>query len=115
MTEKKLTVLRTEQLKAFYVLDVYGTQKVSKAVNNVDLEIYEDEIYGIAGGGATTQVFSYNLKSGDMVLYGPAYDAERKTGIFRPHELVMGPDRCLYCPETDNPQRQCYFWETELR
>jgi len=43
------TILRTEQLKAFYVLDVYGTQKVVKAVNEVDLEIWENEVYGIAG------------------------------------------------------------------
>ena len=43
------TILRTEQLKAFYVLDVFGTQKVVKAVNEVDLEIWENEVYGIAG------------------------------------------------------------------
>jgi len=43
------TILRTEQLKAFYVLDVFGTQKVVKAVNEVDLEIRENEVYGIAG------------------------------------------------------------------
>jgi peptide/nickel transport system ATP-binding protein len=49
MAEKKQTVLRTEQLKAFYILDVHGTQKIVKAVNEVDMTIYEDEIYGIAG------------------------------------------------------------------
>jgi peptide/nickel transport system ATP-binding protein len=43
------TILRTEGLKAFYVLDVFGTQKVVKAVNGVDLEIRENEVYGIAG------------------------------------------------------------------
>jgi peptide/nickel transport system ATP-binding protein len=43
------TVLRTEGLKAFYVLDVFGTQKVVKAVNDVNLEIRENEVYGIAG------------------------------------------------------------------
>ncbi|GAB4529599.1 MAG: ABC transporter ATP-binding protein [Anaerolineae bacterium] len=43
------TILRTEQLKAFYVLDVLGTQKVVKAVNGVDLTIRENEVYGIAG------------------------------------------------------------------
>jgi peptide/nickel transport system ATP-binding protein len=43
------TILRTEQLKAFYVLDVLGTQKVVKAVNGVDLEIRGNEVYGIAG------------------------------------------------------------------
>ena len=42
-------ILKTEGLKAFYVLDVYGKQKTIKAVNDVDLAIREDEIYGIAG------------------------------------------------------------------
>lgn len=44
-----LPILRTEGLKAFYMLDVYGTRKVVKAVNGVDLEIQENEVYGIAG------------------------------------------------------------------
>ncbi|HOT91313.1 MAG TPA: ABC transporter ATP-binding protein [Anaerolineae bacterium] len=43
------TILRTEGLKAFYILDVFGTQKVVKAVNDVNLEIRENEVYGIAG------------------------------------------------------------------
>jgi len=43
------TILRTEQLKAFYVLDVLGSRKVVKAVNGVDLEIMKNEVYGIAG------------------------------------------------------------------
>jgi len=43
------TILRTEQLKAFYVLDLQGTQQVVKAVNEVNLEIQENEVYGIAG------------------------------------------------------------------
>ncbi len=43
------TVLRAEQLEAFYVLDVFGTRKVVKAVNGVDVEIAENEVYGIAG------------------------------------------------------------------
>ncbi|MCB0057766.1 MAG: ATP-binding cassette domain-containing protein, partial [Caldilineaceae bacterium] len=42
-------ILKTEGLKAFYVLDVYGKQKTVKAVNEVDLAIRENEIYGIAG------------------------------------------------------------------
>ncbi len=49
MVEKKQTILRTEYLQAFYVLEVHGTQKIVKAVNDVNLEIYENEIYGIAG------------------------------------------------------------------
>jgi peptide/nickel transport system ATP-binding protein len=43
------TILRTEQLKAFYVLDLHGTQSVVKAVDEVNLEIQENEVYGIAG------------------------------------------------------------------
>lgn len=43
------TVLRAEQLRAYYVLDVYGAQKVVKAVDGIDLDIWENEVYGIAG------------------------------------------------------------------
>jgi peptide/nickel transport system ATP-binding protein len=43
------TILRSEQLKAYYVLDLQGTQKVVKAVNDINLTIYENEVYGIAG------------------------------------------------------------------
>lgn len=46
---KKKTILRTEKLQAYYLLDMQGTQKVVKAVNDVSLTIYENEIYGIAG------------------------------------------------------------------
>ncbi|MEZ4634261.1 MAG: ABC transporter ATP-binding protein [Caldilineaceae bacterium] len=42
-------ILRTENLQAHYVLDVYGKAKVVKAVNQVDLAIRKNEIYGIAG------------------------------------------------------------------
>jgi peptide/nickel transport system ATP-binding protein len=49
VTGKKQVILRTEQLKAFYILEVGGAQKIVKAVNDVDLTIYENEIYGIAG------------------------------------------------------------------
>jgi peptide/nickel transport system ATP-binding protein len=43
------TVLSTEELKTFYVLEVKGVKKVVKAVNEVNLNILENEIYGIAG------------------------------------------------------------------
>jgi len=49
MAESKQVVLRTEHLKSFYILDMQGTQKVVKAVNDVNLEIYENEVYSIAG------------------------------------------------------------------
>lgn len=42
-------ILSTQELKSFYVLEVRGDQKVVKAVNEVELEVYENEIYGIAG------------------------------------------------------------------
>ena len=49
MAEQKTPILRTEHLKSFYLLEVQGTQKVVQAVNDVNLKIYENEIYGIAG------------------------------------------------------------------
>ena len=49
MADNKQVIIRTEQLKAFYILEMHGTQKIVKAVNEVDIQIYENEIYGIAG------------------------------------------------------------------
>jgi peptide/nickel transport system ATP-binding protein len=49
MVEKKQIILRTDHLQAFYILEMQGTQKIVKAVNDVGLQIYENEIYGIAG------------------------------------------------------------------
>lgn len=42
-------VLKVEQLKSSYVLDIFGVKKIIQAVNQVDLEIQENEVYGIAG------------------------------------------------------------------
>jgi peptide/nickel transport system ATP-binding protein len=42
-------VIKVEHLKSNYVLDMFGTRKVVQAVNDVDLEIQENEVYGIAG------------------------------------------------------------------
>ncbi|MBA7574539.1 Vitamin B12 import ATP-binding protein BtuD [subsurface metagenome] len=42
-------ILKVEQLKSSYVLDIFGVKKVVQAVNQVDLEIQENEVYGIAG------------------------------------------------------------------
>lgn len=49
MTATKQTILRTQDLQAFYVLEMQGVQKVVKAVNEINLQIRENEIYGIAG------------------------------------------------------------------
>lgn len=43
------TILRAERLQAFYVLDIFGTRRVIRAVDGVNLEIRENEVYGIAG------------------------------------------------------------------
>ena len=39
-------VIKAEQLKSSYVLDMYGTRKVVQAVNEVDLEIRQSQIPG---------------------------------------------------------------------
>jgi peptide/nickel transport system ATP-binding protein len=68
-------VVKAENLEASYVLDIFGEKKVVKAVNKVDIEIQENEIYGIAGEsgcGKTTLV---------KTLYGE---------VIPPHRLIGG-------------------------
>ncbi len=42
-------VLKTEQLKSSYVLEIFGERRTVQAVNAVDLEVNANEVYGIAG------------------------------------------------------------------
>ncbi len=42
-------VISTRELKSYYVLDVFGKGKVIKAVDDVNIDVRENEIYGIAG------------------------------------------------------------------
>ena len=44
-----MPVVQTEHLKAYYVTKVYGVERTIQAVDDVSLDIYEDEILGIAG------------------------------------------------------------------
>ena len=44
-----MTILKAEQLRAYYVLDMMGTKKEVRAVNGIDLDIKKNEVYGIAG------------------------------------------------------------------
>ena len=95
MVEGKKVILRTEQLKAFYMLEVQGSRKVVQAVNDVDLQIYEDEIYGIAGEsgcGKTTLLktlfneFAPPLRLIDGKIYYRINDVEVDVTKMNPEE-----------------------------
>jgi len=78
MTTQSETILRTDQLQTYYVLDMQGTQKIVKAVNNVNMRIYEGEIYGIAGEsgcGKTTllKALFYDLVPPLRLISGKVY------------------------------------------
>ncbi len=42
-------LLRVEDLKAYYLVDVYGVRREVKAVDGVSFQVEEDSIFGIAG------------------------------------------------------------------
>lgn len=42
-------VLRAEELRCYYMLDIFGSIKLVKAVDGVNMEVRESEVYGIAG------------------------------------------------------------------
>ncbi|WP_041077400.1 ABC transporter ATP-binding protein [Thermotoga caldifontis] len=44
-----MEMLRTEQLKSYYVLEIFGRKRIIKAVDDVSLSVDENQIYGIAG------------------------------------------------------------------
>jgi peptide/nickel transport system ATP-binding protein len=67
MVENKQVVLRTDRLKAFYILEMQGTQKIVQAVNDVDIEIYENEIYGIAGESGCGKTTLLKMLFNDIV------------------------------------------------
>ncbi len=75
------TILRTVNLKAFYILEMRGGQKVVKAVNDVNLDIKENEVYGIAGESGC----------GKTTLLKTLY-----TAIDPPLRLISG--KIYYCP-----------------
>jgi len=44
-----LTILKTDKLKSYYILETLGKKQYVKAVDGVEMDIKENEIYGIAG------------------------------------------------------------------
>lgn len=46
---KRLITLKTERLRSYYILEVMGQKRHIQAVDGVEMEIKENEIYGIAG------------------------------------------------------------------
>lgn len=91
-------VIKLDHLKSNYVLDMFGTRKVVQAVNDVNLEIQENEVYGIAGEsgcGKTTLVKS---------LYGDVQPPLRMVGGKVLYQ-VAGEEIDLYGQSLDERHR----------
>ena len=81
-----MPMLRVENLKAYYLMDVYGLKRAVRAVDGVSFEVDENSIYGIAGEsgcGKTSliKVLSATIAppltiQGGRVLFDPG-DGER--------------------------------------
>ncbi|GAI54619.1 unnamed protein product, partial [marine sediment metagenome] len=72
-----MAILKVEDLKAYYMTDVYGTKRTVRAIDGISIEINENEIFGIAGEsscGKTTfmKVLSGAVKSPLAIVDGKA-------------------------------------------
>lgn len=95
-------VLKTRNLKAYYILDDLGKKKTVKAVDDVNLEIRKNEIYGIAGEsgcGKTTL-----MKTLYALLKPPLRLIDGKVLYYRD-----GEEMDIYA--LDNEERRKLRWE----
>jgi peptide/nickel transport system ATP-binding protein len=72
-----VTLLRVQNLRAYYRTEVYGISRTVRAVDGVSFDLYPNEIYGVAGEsscGKTTliKVISGNIKPPLKALEGSA-------------------------------------------
>lgn len=70
-----MTLLRVQNLRAYYRTEVYGISRTVRAVDGVSFDLYPNEIYGVAGEsscGKTTliKVISGNIKPPLKALEG---------------------------------------------
>jgi len=60
-------VLKVEDLKAYYMTDIYGIKRTVRAVDGVSLDINENEIFGIAGESSCGKTTLIKVLSGMVI------------------------------------------------
>ncbi len=57
-------ILKVENLKAYYMTDIYGTKRTVRAIDGISVEIKENEIFGIAGESSCGKTTFMKVLSG---------------------------------------------------
>ena len=68
-------------------------------------------VYGVAGKGGLTELFSLDVGSGAITVHGPIYDPDIGVHAWQIHDLALCADGTLYAGENDVPTRSSYLWE----
>ena len=61
-----MTLLKLEDLRAYYRTEVYGVSRSVRAVDGVSLELNENEIYGVAGESSCGKTTLIKVISGTV-------------------------------------------------
>lgn len=90
-----------------------GKPNPSKRIKGL-VEAPNGLIFGVAGSGYNTVLFSYNRDKNSINVLGPVQDSQTGERAWLVHDLCLVNETMLVAAETDNPHRASYLFVIKL-